>query len=67
VIQFVNTFFSAISGISEKICRIAKIRSSLVVNDVSRSFLSDNQRGRNHLVLGLGGKVDAALFGLLRI
>jgi hypothetical protein len=30
-------------------------------------FLSDNQRGRSHLVLGLGSNVDTALFGLLRI
>jgi hypothetical protein len=30
-------------------------------------FLSDNQRGRSHLVLCLGDKVNAALFGLLRI
>jgi hypothetical protein len=30
-------------------------------------FLSDNQRGRSRLVLGLGYTVDAALLGLLRI
>jgi hypothetical protein len=38
VIQFVNIFFIINSGISEKNYRIAKIRSSLVVNDVSQSF-----------------------------
>jgi hypothetical protein len=63
----VNTFFSAISGISEKICRIAKIGSSLVVNDAYRVLFSDNQRERSHLMLDFSDKVDKALFGLLRI
>jgi hypothetical protein len=30
-------------------------------------FLSDNQRRRSYLMLGLSYEVDAALFGLLRI
>jgi hypothetical protein len=67
MIQFVNTFFSTISEISEKFYHIAKIRSLFVVNDIPRSFLLDNQRGRSHLMLSLGYKVDAALFGLLWI
>jgi hypothetical protein len=32
-----------------------------------RVFLSDNQKGRTHLVLALGYQLDAALFALLRI
>jgi hypothetical protein len=38
MISFRNKFSSTISGIFEKICRLAKMRSSLVVNDVPRSF-----------------------------
>jgi hypothetical protein len=67
VIQSVKTVFSSISGISERICRLAKIRSSLVANNARRVFLSDSQRGRSQLVLGLSNEVDAAFFGLLWI
>jgi hypothetical protein len=51
--------FSPISGISERICRLAKIRSSFVANDAHGVFLSDSQRGRSQLALGLSNEVDA--------
>jgi hypothetical protein len=38
VIHVVNIFFSIIAGISKKTCRIAKIRSPVVVKDVSRNL-----------------------------
>jgi hypothetical protein len=38
LIQFMNTFLATIFGISKQIYRIAKIRSSLLVNDVPRNF-----------------------------
>jgi hypothetical protein len=64
-----STFFSTISGISEKICRIEKIGSSLAVSDVPRSFSFREPKKKNSLGVrfDLGYKVDAALFWLLPI
>jgi hypothetical protein len=46
-IQFGNTCFSTIFGVSEKMCPLAQIRSSLRVNNAPWSFVPDNERRRS--------------------
>jgi hypothetical protein len=67
MISFRNRFSSTISGIFEKICSLAKMRSSLVVNDVPRSFSLRQPKRKSHLVPGLSDNVDKVLCGLVRI
>jgi hypothetical protein len=63
----VDTFFSTISEISENF-HVSQRLDRLSSGTMSRGvFLSDNQRRRSCLVLGLGYMVDVALFGLFLI
>jgi hypothetical protein len=60
VIQFVKTFFSSISGISEKIYRIAKITLSLFVNDAMQSFSFRQPKRKKSLGARSGLEVGSA-------
>jgi hypothetical protein len=66
VIHIVNTFFRTGSGMPYNIWRIAKIRLSVVVNDIPRAFSFRQPNRKESLGARLGYTMDAALFELCR-